>query len=156
MEKAKNVDEFVRLVADVLLAGYRVYCDPDELTYYYITPDEVSDYIDYIEMDDDEFEEEIEGMNDSDVQELREMRDGVWLPKRLDTPDSNIQFTWMEEFAESEVESIRVANEILHVLSGRRPFACFRQVVGYHNLEKMWYAYRDGCCQEYVREELGI
>lgn len=156
MEKHTSREEMYERIADDLTFCDTVYYDSANLQSMGVSKDFIFEYGEYLDIvDDDEFEkalqEEVEGgMMDF----VRDLREAVFLPKRINAPESHEKFTWMEDFIEENRHLGHFAEEAERNLSRRHPFRNFKDTVYEYNLQKQWDAFEIECMLKYVRQKL--
>lgn len=155
MDKAKDVDEFVQKLAELLDMGQSVRYDLDNLAYGELREMESAVHNEYVEMDelpanlDDE-------LKDWEIDEIKYLR-AIWdLPDEIDPPRTWVQLEWMADFANDQILGNRFNRDVQRALDSRHPFGAFKDVMYDYGLIDDWYRYRDKCYCAYVRHELDL
>lgn len=155
MDKAKNIEEFVKLVADGLSIGCTVRYDLKSLSYgevHQYQLDEYGEYLDMAELSED-IEEELRDWEIDEVKYLREIFD---LPDEIEPPRTWKQIDWMVDFANERSKGPRFVKEVQRAIDSRHPFGAFKDVIADYGLLEDWYQYRDECYRDYVRSEIDL
>lgn len=156
MEKAKDIQEFVTAIAQSLLSGETVYYDMNTLSYAGLS-DMSYEYDDYINMEDEEFEKVgKKDLRDWQFELVKYIREALALPKHIETPPSRIQYEWMTDFTNNNVDNKRFIQAATNALNAKHPFSQFKDVLYQYNLENDWYTYQEDVCKQYISDELGI
>ncbi len=155
MEKAKTIEELVKVIVENVGSGQSVRYDLKTLSY-----GVVLDLMDiggweYLEMKElpDNLEEELQ---DWELETIIEQRSILALPDEIDPPRSWLQFEWMRNFADENSTGKKFDRDVERALKSRHPFGAYKDALWQHGLLDDWYKYRDECCEKYVREELGL
>lgn len=155
MEKANDIEDLIRQIADWLSIGQTVMYDPKSLTYGDISPMNFADYGDYLDMD--ELPENIgDELVDWEVDLVKYLREVLMLPYEMQPPRHREQFEWMADFANEHSSDRRFIRDVQRALDGRHPFGAYKNVMAYYGLLNDWYVYRDERYREYVRRELTL
>ena len=155
MNRAKDIDEFVREVADLLSIGESVRYDLDDLSYGNLNQMQMDEYWEYLEMEElpDNLEDEL---HDWEMDVVKYLRWTLGLPGRLAPPRTREQMEWMADFANERSLGDRFIRDVQRALDCRHPFGAFKDVMYDYGLINNWYSYREDCYRAYVRHELGI
>lgn len=155
MEKAKDIDEFVSAIGDSLQMRNKVGYDLESLAYGELPQhllDEYSEYLDLAELPEDIGEE----LHDWEIDVVKDLRDSLDLPKRIDPPRAWEQLEWMADYANEQTFGDRFFRYVQRALDSRHPFGAYKDVMRDYGLLKGWYRYCDECYCDYVRHEIGL
>jgi hypothetical protein len=131
--------DIVNEIVQQLDCGFRVFihkkteklvCFPDTENEFYIEENEWDEEMKEIEEHGDEYHE-------------------------IDKWTSNKAFHFMHDFAELEVNSTKLKNQLLYALEGKKPFRRFKDVIDFSGeYRERWFAYKLKRESEYVAEQL--
>lgn len=157
MEKYNDINEFVKKIADSLLAGFIVYYDIESLRFGDVSESWFDEYDDYIDADKSEFDT----IGPRKLQEwekslIKVVQETITLPAQIETPPSWQQFRWREEFLDELPGNARFKSSAARALSGRHPFRAFKDELNYYRIDKQWFQYEFERMEAYVRHELNI
>lgn len=155
MEKAKNIEEFVKWVADGLSIGSTVRYDLKSLSYGEVHQHQIDEYGEYLDMA--ELSEDIEEtLCDWEIDVVKHLREIFDLPDKIEPPRTWKQIDWMADFANERSKGPRFIKDVQRAIDSRHPFSAFKDVMAYYRLLEDWYQYRDECYRDYVRSELDL
>lgn len=154
MEKAKNREEFIKEIAELLSCGHMVCYDPDTLSYNWVHEDWLLDYADYLEPEEEAPEQPLNELQDWEQSLVNEIKESLDMPCIIERPSSRLQYRWMEQFVEDMRDNEAFAKEAGEALRIRNPFINFKHVFIRHNMSSEWYARRDECFENYVRNNI--
>lgn len=153
MDKAKNIEDLIKEIADSISIGCCVRYDPESLEYgelHLSKLDEYGEYIDMAEFPDDVDDE----LLDWEIDEVMRIREICDLPDAIDPPRTGEQIDWMADFANNRSSGTKFVRDIQCAIGSRHPFGAFKDVMAHYGLLNDWYQYRDACYMDYVRREL--
>lgn len=155
MEQAKDIEEFVRMIAQGIEQGVCVRYDIETLAYGEVHQYQLDEYDEYVEMEElpDDLDEEL---HDWEIDLVKYLRDTLDLPDEIDPPRTREQFEWMADFANEQSVGGRFIRDVQRALDSRHPFGTYKDVMYDYGLIDNWYRYREECCRHYVRRELGL
>ena len=155
MDKAKDIDEFVRKLAEPLSTGQSVRYDMDNLTYGEVHQMQMDEYWEYVEVDQlpDNLGDELK---DWEIEEVKYIREVLELSDEIDPPKTWEQLEWMADFANDQSLGDKFIRDVQRALDSRHPFGSFKDVMYDYGLLDKWYSYREECYHAYVRHELGL
>ncbi len=153
MDRAKNVEELVKEIADLLSIGERVSYNLNSLEFADLNQMNLDEYDEYLDMEElpEDIEEELQ---DWQIELVKYLRWALELPNVIDPPRTWEQLEWMADFANEQPTNSRFIRDVQRALDSRHPFSAFKNVMDYYNLLNEWYSYRDECYLDYVREEI--
>lgn len=153
MDKAKNVEELVNEIADLLSIGERVAYDLDNLSFADLNQMNIDEYDEYLDMEElpDDLEEEL---HDWQIELIKYLRWALELPHVIDPPSTREQLEWMADFANEQPTNSRFIRSVQRALYNRHPFGAFKDVMYDYDLLDKWYGYRNECYRDYVRQEI--
>jgi Uncharacterised protein family (UPF0158) len=71
---------------------------------------------------------------------------------KINPPDSNEKWKWMEEFTLHQVSNIVLQNKLADALSGKKPFRKFKDILLYHpETQKNWFAFENKNLREFIK-----
>ena len=153
MDKAKNIEEFVKLVADGLSIGCTIRYDLKSLSYGEVHQHQLAEYEEYLDMA--ELSEDIEEvLLDWEIDEVKYLREIFDLPDEIEPPRTRKQIDWMADFANERSKGPLFVKDVQRAIDSRHPFGAFKDVMADYGLLEDWYQYRDECYRDYVRSEL--
>lgn len=155
MDKANDIEDLVRQIAESLSIGERVRYDLKTLSYGNFNELNIEEYGEYLDMEElpDDIEDEL---HDWQLDYVRYLRDVMDLPDFIDPPRTGVQLEWMADFANEQSSDSRYIRNVQRALDSRHPFGAFKDVMADHGLLENWYRYREECYKDYVRRELGV
>lgn len=156
LEKATDLEDFIRKVADELDAGFIVYYDIETLEYGTTMQEWIEEYGDVLDLNEEAFREETEDWSQEDKNLAESIYEAMNLPDRIEAPGSHIQFNWMVDFTEAHASNRKFFQYAERALTRRHPFSGFKNNLYYHGLEKEWYDYKAMRMQNWVRHELPL
>ncbi len=155
MEKAKDLEQLVKVLAENVGMGQSVRYELDTLAYGVLI-----DFLDisgeeYVYMSElpDNLEEELK---DWELELIMNQREALTLPNEINPPRTGVQFEWMRDFAKENSTGKKFDRDVEWALRNRHPFGAYKDVVYNHGMIDDWYKYRYKCCEKYVREELEL
>ncbi|MCM1139508.1 MAG: hypothetical protein NC453_13135 [Muribaculum sp.] len=155
MEQAENFEQLIKRIAEELTMADHVYYDLDSLKYGVMFEDWLSEYGEYLDLNDEAFnatpEDELGGWQREQAEDVRKVLD---LPHCIDKPFSSESFHWMEEFTETHANNQKFFRDAVKALRNRHPFRGFRAALDWNGLTDEWYPFRDTKMQDYVRKEI--
>lgn len=155
MEQAENFEQLIKRIAEELTMADHVYYDLDSLKYGVMFEDWLSEYGEYLDLNDEAFnatpEDELGGWQRKQAEDLRKVLD---LPHCIDKPFSSEAFRWMEEFTEAHANNQKFFRDAVKALRNRHPFRGFRAALDWNGLTEEWYPFRDARMEEYVRKNI--
>lgn len=155
MEKANNIEDFVRGVADGLGIGCSVRYDLKTLSYGEVYQYQLDEYGEYVDMDElpNDIEDELKDWELDVVKYLREIRD---LPDEIEPPRTWKQIDWMADFANERSKDPRFVKDVQRAIDSRHPFGAFKDVMADYGLLEDWYQDCGECYQDCVRSEIDL
>lgn len=73
---------------------------------------------------------------------------------RISPPESHESFRIMERFVSECVFDRRLSAALQRAISGRKPFAHFNAIVHNSSCREDWFAFKQRCLEEFVKEQL--
>jgi Uncharacterised protein family (UPF0158) len=71
---------------------------------------------------------------------------------KINPPNSNEKWKWMEEFTLHQVSNIVLQNKLANALSGKKPFRKFKDILLYHpETEKNWFAFENKNLRKFIK-----
>lgn len=155
MEKAKNIEELMKGIADAISIGCCVKYDLKSLEYGGLHQYELDEYGEYIDMEDlsDDVKNKLQDWEIDEVMRLREICD---LPDGIDPPSTGEQIDWMVDFVNNISSDTRFVKDVQRAIDSRHPFGTFKEVMAYYGRLNDWYQYRNICYMDYVHRELDL
>lgn len=155
METAKDKEDLVRQIADLLSMGETVRYDLKTLSYGELNQMNLDEYSEYLKKE--ELPEDIEEeLRDWEIDVVKYLRDVLDLPHLIEPPRHWEQFEWMADFANEQSSDRRYIRDVQSALDSRHPFGAFKDVMADYGLLDKWYHYREDCYKSFVKNELGI
>lgn len=155
MDKAKDIEEFIKGIADGISIGCCVRYDFASLEYGELHQHQLEEYGEYVDMKNlsNDIEDELRDWEIGVVMYLREVCE---LSHEIEPPRTGEQIDWMVDFANNRISDAKFIKDMQRPIDSRHPFGAFKQVVAYYGLLNDWYQYLDVRYMDYVRHELGL
>lgn len=151
MDKAKDIEEFIKGIAEYLSMGEKVRFDHANLQYGVVSQAELDEYGHFLDPKDEYDLDDLAGWEKDVVEDIEKILE---LPDSVDPPMNGMKIDRMVDFINQVPRDLSLVRDVERALHGRHPFQDFKAVMRRWRMEKEWYVYRDACYEDYTRHEL--